>query len=81
MKRLKAGDTVVFDSVSRMSRNAEDGWTLYESLYNKGINLVFLKEHHIDTDTYRAAQSGSVATVGNEIADIYLKPRTRLSCC
>ena len=51
LKRLKAGDTVVFDSVSRMSRNAEDGWTLYESLYNKGINLVFLKEHHIDTDT------------------------------
>lgn len=78
LKRLKAGDTVVFDSVSRMSRNAEDGWTLYESLYNKGINLVFLKEHHIDTDTYRAAQSGSVATVGNEIADIYIEATNKV---
>lgn len=44
---LKPGDTVVFDSVSRMSRNAEDGYNLYQDLYNKGINLVFLKEHHI----------------------------------
>ena len=26
---LKAGDTVVFDSVSRMSRNAEEGYAVY----------------------------------------------------
>lgn len=44
---------VVFDSVSRMSRNAEEGFTLYEDLYHKGIRLVFLKEHHIDTETYK----------------------------
>ena len=31
---LKAGDTVVFDSVSRMSRNAEEGFALYEDLYH-----------------------------------------------
>ena len=48
---LKAGDTVVFDSVSRMSRNAEEGFALYDDLYHKGIRLVFLKEHHIDTET------------------------------
>ena len=50
---LKSGDMVVFDSVSRMSRNAEEGFTLYEDLYHKGIRLVFLKEHHIDTVTYK----------------------------
>lgn len=50
---LRAGDVVVFDSVSRMSRNAEEGFTLYEDLYHKGIRLVFLKEHHIDTETYK----------------------------
>ena len=44
--------TIVFDEVSRMSRNAEDGYNLYQDLYNRGINLVFLKEHHIDTNTY-----------------------------
>lgn len=78
LKRLKEGDTVVFDSVSRMSRNAEDGWKLYQELYNKGIRLVFLKEHHIDTDVYRAAQSGSIATVGNEIADLYIEATNKV---
>ena len=33
--------TIVFDSVSRMSRNAEEGFQLYEELYNLGIALVF----------------------------------------
>jgi len=31
-KRLKAGDMVVFDSVSRMSRNAVEGAELYEKM-------------------------------------------------
>ena len=46
---VKAGDTIIFDEVSRMSRNAQEGYELYMDLMNKGINLVFLKEHHIDT--------------------------------
>ena len=49
--------TIVFDSVSRMSRNVEEGFNLYEELYNMGINLVFLKEPHINTDTYKNAIS------------------------
>ena len=36
--------TIIFDSVSRMSRNAEEGFKLYEELFTIGINLVFLKE-------------------------------------
>lgn len=51
-RRLKAGDTLVFDSISRMSRNAEEGIKEYFELYNKGINLVFLKERCIDTEVY-----------------------------
>ena len=44
LSKVKAGDTIVFDSVSRMSRNAEDGIKLYFELFEKGINLVFLKK-------------------------------------
>lgn len=50
---LKPNDTVIFDEVSRMSRNAEEGFTLYKDLYSMNINLVFLKEPHINTDTYK----------------------------
>ena len=53
IRNIHAGDTIIFDSVSRMSRNAEEGFALYEQLYNQGVNLVFLKEPHINTDTYR----------------------------
>lgn len=55
LKNLKAGDTLVFDSVSRMSRNAEDGYKLYQELYNMGVELVFLKEPYINTATYRSS--------------------------
>ena len=66
-KKLKAGDTVVFDSVSRMSRNAEDGFALYEELYNKGIELIFLKEPHISTNTYKKALQNNIALTGTNV--------------
>ena len=43
LKTIQTGDTVIFDSVSRMSRNAAEGFNLYKELYGKGINLIFLK--------------------------------------
>lgn len=56
-KRLRNGDTIVFDSVSRMSRNATEGFTAYEELYHQGVSLVFLKEPHINTNTFKKALS------------------------
>lgn len=56
--------TLVFDSVSRMSRSAEDGYKLYQELYGKGVNLVFLKEPHINTATYDKAKQNSIPTTG-----------------
>ena len=50
-----AGDTIIFDSVSRMSRNAAEGAELYELLYKKGIELVFIKEPYCNTKTYKQA--------------------------
>lgn len=55
LKRVKKGDTIIFDSVSRMSRNAEEGFDLYKELFTKGVNLVFLKEPHINTSVYSKA--------------------------
>lgn len=60
LNKVKTGDTIVFDSVSRMSRNAEEGFRLYEELYNKGIELIFIKEPHINTTTYKQAMTNNV---------------------
>lgn len=72
LKKVQPGDTIIFDSVSRMSRNADDGFKDYEKLYNKGVNLIFLKERHIDTETYKNALNQRIAITGNEIADTYI---------
>lgn len=66
-KKAKAGDTIVFDSVSRMSRDADEGFLLYEELYNEGIELVFLKEPHINTATYKKALQNNVSLTGTNV--------------
>lgn len=70
LKSLKKGDTLIFDEVSRMSRNAEEGFATYKELYDRGINLIFIKESMLNTDVFRTTQQ--IATVGNEIADMYI---------
>lgn len=77
-KILKEGDTVVFDSVSRMSRDANEGSAIYEELYNKGVNLVFLAEPHINTSEYKRAMSESLKMTGNEIADLYIEATNKV---
>ena len=72
LKTVKSGDTIVFDSMSRMSRNAETGFQVYQELYDKGVELVFLKEPHINTATYKKALSNNVAMTGTK-TDIILK--------
>lgn len=62
--------TIIFDSVSRMSRNAEEGFNLYEELFNLGISLVFLKEPHINTETYKKAMQNQVALTGSMVDSI-----------
>lgn len=67
LNKATAGDTIIFDSVSRMSRNAEEGFVMYEKLFNQGISLVFLKEPHINTDTYKKALQGGIPTTGTNV--------------
>lgn len=66
-KKVKPGDSIIFDSVSRMSRNAEEGFNLYEALYNKNVELIFLKEPHINTGTYKKALQNNVSLTGTNV--------------
>ena len=58
---------MVFDSVSRMSRNADEGFAAYETMFNNEIELIFLKEPHINTSTYKKAMTNQVPLVGNNV--------------
>lgn len=52
-KQVKPGDKIIFDSVSRMSRNSDEGAKEYFELMEKGIELEFIKEPYINTQTYQ----------------------------
>lgn len=80
LKHVQMGDTIVFDSVSRMSRNAAEGVALYFDLLEKGVDLVFLKEHHIDTEVYKQAMNQQLMTVetGEKAADTMVNGMLKL---
>ena len=67
LDKVQAGDTIIFDSVSRMSRDAEEGFCLYEELFHRDISLVFLKEPHINTETYKRAVMNQINMTGDKI--------------
>ena len=81
LRVVKAGDRIIFDSVSRMSRNADEGVALYFELYDKGISLVFLKEPHINTDVYKEAlPQRQIALTGDDL-DLILEGINRYLLC
>ncbi len=72
LRKVSDGDTLVFDSVSRMSRTSQDGYKTYEELYKRGVSLVFLKEPHINTSTYQQAMDNQFSVkikTGDQASD------------
>lgn len=78
LKTVREGDTIIFDSVSRMSRTADGGFKMYKELFSMGVDLIFLKEQHISTNTYRTAINNSIELTGNQIADVYIEATNKV---
>lgn len=73
-KVIREGDTIIFDSVSRMSRNADEGFADYQELFNMGITLEFIKEPHINSEVYKQSITKALnvdVSTGNEAVDEY----------
>ena len=69
--KVKNEDMIVFDSVSRMSRSADEGIEMYFKLYEKGIHLVFLKEPYIDTLVYAENLRDKIELQGTDEDEIF----------
>lgn len=72
LSKVTFGDTIIFDSVSRMSRNAEEGISLYFDLFDKGISLIFIKESYINTDVYKENLKNKIALSGTDEDEIFI---------
>ena len=81
ISQIKTADTIVFDSVSRMSRNADEGFKDYKMLYESGVNLVFLNEPLINTSVFDSTKNNllkvDIAT-GNAAVDSFFKGNIEL---
>ena len=81
MRKVHKGDTIVFDSVSRMSRNSNEGFEDYKRLYEQGVELVFLKEPLINTSVFESTKNNlltiSIQT-GNVAVDEYFNGNVTL---
>ena len=78
---IKKEDTIVFDSVSRMSRNAEEGFKDYKMLYERGIHLIFLNEPLINTSVFDSTRNNLLnidITTGNSAVDTFFKGNIEL---
>ena len=64
LKIVESGDSIVFDSVSRFSRDNVTGPLEYKRLFKDNINLVFLNEPYINTDNYRKALDIAIPRTG-----------------
>lgn len=73
LKRLRTGDTLVCDSVSRFSRNADEGFLLYEKLFNEGINIVFLKESYVNSEVYKQSLNIELPKTDDEIVNVFME--------
>lgn len=62
LRQCRAGivGKLVFDEVSRFSRNAEEAVKEYKELYELGIELEFLKEPHINSSIYKQASERKI---------------------
>lgn len=69
-KKIKPGDTIIFDEVSRMSRDATEGFEVYQKLFDMGVTLIFIKEPHISTSVYRKALETGVPMTGTNVDSI-----------
>ena len=75
------GDTIVFDSVSRRSRNAAEGFEDYKKLYEMGISLIFLNEPLINTSVYETSKTNLLSIsvhTGNQAVDEFFEGNVQL---
>ena len=78
---IKKEDTIVFDSVSRMSRNAEEGFKDYKMLYELGVHLIFLNEPLINTSVFDSTKINLLninIETGNTAVDDFFKGNVQL---
>lgn len=69
--KVSRGALLVFDAASRMSRCAEEGIKTYFELFERGVELVFLKEPYINSRVYAENLRDKIELQGTDEDEIF----------
>ena len=73
---VKAGDTIVFKDICRFTRQAEQGYSKYMELLNKGVEMIFIDNQTVSTPYIK--QLLNVAKQQNLVAKTSLESTVKL---
>ena len=73
---VQSGDTIVFKDICRFTRQAEEGYTKYMELLNKGVELIFIDNQTVSTPYIK--QLLNVAKKQNLVAKTSLESTVKL---
>lgn len=73
---VQSGDTIVFKDICRFTRQAEQGYTKYMELLNKGVELIFIDNQTVSTPYIK--QLLNVAKEQNLVAKTSLESTVKL---
>ena len=51
-EQIRSGDTVIFEDITHMSPDAAGCFRDYSELYGSGVNLIFLNQRYLDTESF-----------------------------
>ena len=74
--KKKQTPVLVFDEISRLSREEENGYNLYWHLFEKGCKLIFLKQRMLDTVNIQ--NTIKLVNTGHEIVDVYIEATNKV---
>ena len=72
VRELKSGDVVVFYRACLMGDDVEQGYQLYHALYLRGVEMVFLKEPHLNSSVYRECME-AVVPEGDDYVEVQVR--------
>lgn len=75
-KIVQSGDSIIFKDISRFTREAENGYTKYMELLNKGVELIFIDNQTVSTPYIK--QLLNVAQSQNLVAKTSLESTVKL---